>query len=252
MGINYLVEGKGETIVFIHGLSDNLNYWEVLSNPLKDKFKVVRFDLRGHGDSKLGNDEITIDLFTNDLNDLLVKLDIDKAHLVGLSLGGAIALNFAVKYPYKVSSLVLMSSFSHCSSHLDNVLSEFKLSIEESPEKFFDEILPMTLCPDVIEMHKNELELLKNSLAPTVNCDAIKKAIDAIINFDIEDKLGDINVPTLVLAGKYDNLSLLSEQKEMANKIAGSKLFVFDNLKHNLLVGKTIEKIIDFLIKFYE
>ena len=51
--INYLVEGEGETIVFIHGLSDNLNYWEVLANPLKNKYKILRFDLRGHGDSKL-------------------------------------------------------------------------------------------------------------------------------------------------------------------------------------------------------
>ena len=61
--MNYKLEGSGETLVFIHGLSDNLLYWEFLANHLKGNYQILRIDLRGHGGSELGNDEITIDTY---------------------------------------------------------------------------------------------------------------------------------------------------------------------------------------------
>ena len=109
--MKYVLEGNGKTLVFIHGLSDNLLYWEFLANNLKHSHQVLRIDLRGHGKSELGNEEITIDTYTEDLNSLLEKLNISKVNLIGFSLGGAVALDFAIKYPKKVDSLVLMSTF---------------------------------------------------------------------------------------------------------------------------------------------
>lgn len=197
------------------------------------------------------DDEITVDSYTEDLNCLLDELNIDNVNLVGLSLGGVIALNFAIKYPSKVSSLVMMSSFSYCSNHLENELNKFKRAISNSPEEFFDTILPFTLCPDVIKMHEHNLGLLRNNVRVVLNVDAVKKAIDAILNFNVECMLDAIDIKTLILAGKYDDLSLLSEQTELSSNIKNSDLIVFDNLKHNLLVGKDIGKIVDILIKFY-
>ena len=128
MDLNYKVEGNGKSLIFIHGLSDNLLYWEFLAANLKDDYEVIRFDLRGHGESELGDDEITIGSYVEDLNDLLDDLNISNVNLIGFSLGGAIAIDYVLKYPHKVDSLVMMSSFIKTDNHLKNIFTQFKNS----------------------------------------------------------------------------------------------------------------------------
>ena len=88
MKLNYVVEGKGEPLIFLHGLSDNLRYWEALTSTLKKKYQVIRLDLRGHGESELGDEDITIDTYADDLKNLLDDLKIGAGNLIGFSLGG--------------------------------------------------------------------------------------------------------------------------------------------------------------------
>ena len=236
-------------MVFIHGLSDNLLYWEYLASNLRHDHQVLRFDLRGHGQTELGNDEISMDVYVDDLHDLLYELDIDKVNLVGFSLGGAVALDFTVKYPKMVSSLVLMSSFYKADGHLEHVLNQFREALKISFNEFYDLILPMVLCPDVIEDNKEELEMLKEIASLSANNQAYIHAIDACLAFDIEDELSNIDASTLVLAGRHDAITSLESQKEFQRKIKNSKLIVFDDVRHNLLVGKNNEKILNMLKK---
>lgn len=250
--MNYKVEGNGEALLFIHGLSDSLLYWEFLATHLKKDYKVIRVDLRGHGESELGSDEITLDLYVNDLIGLLNQLNIEKVNLIGFSLGGAVALDFVGKYPEKVSSLTLMSSFARTDDRLEQVFNEFKRTLNDGFEEFYDFILPMVLCPDVIEDNKEELELLKEISAPHANTAAYINAADACRDFDAEDELSKISVPTLILAGKHDEITTLEIQKEMYEKIRDCELIVFDNVRHNLLVGENNVKILDILKKFYK
>ena len=95
--LNYAVGGKGKTLLFIHGLSDNLLYWEALTYGLKENYQIIRMDLRGHGKTPLGSDRITIDIYADDLKNLLDDLNIGKVNLIGFSLGSAVALDFAVR-----------------------------------------------------------------------------------------------------------------------------------------------------------
>ena len=236
-------------MVFIHGLSDNLLYWEYLASNLRHDHQVLRFDLRGHGQTELGNDEISMDVYVDDLHDLLYELDIDKVNLVGFSLGGAVALDFTVKYPKMVSSLVLMSSFYKADGHLEHVLNQFREALKISFNEFYDLILPMVLCPDVIEDNKEELEMLKEIASLSANNQAYIHAIDACLAFDIEDELSNIDASTLVLAGRHDAITSLESQRELQRKIKNSKLIVFDDVRHNLLVGKNNEKILNMLKK---
>ena len=250
--MNYKLEGIGETLVFIHGLSDNLLYWEFLASNLKDDYQVLRVDLRGHGESELGNDEISIDTYVDDIYNILDELGIGQINLIGFSLGSVIALDFTVKYPQIVSSLVLMSSFYKVDEHLKNIFNQFENALESSFEDFYDLILPMVLCPDVIGDNKQELEALKVITSQSANVQAYIKAIGAGLNFDIEDNLSDINVSTLILAGKYDDITLLESQKELQSKIKNSELIVFDDVKHNLLIGENNEKILNILKNNYK
>ena len=252
INLNYKVEGSGETLLFIHGLSDNLLYWEYLAANLKEDYQVLRVDLRGHGESELGAGEITVDLYVEDLIKILDELNIDTANLIGFSLGGAVALDFALRYPEKVSSLVLMSSFAKTDAAVSEILNQFKSRLNSSFEEFYDFILPMVLCPDVIEANREELELLKEISSPNANTMAYVKAVDACMTFDVEAELSQIDVPVLVIAGKYDMIFPLGLQKEMQGKIKNSQMIVFDNVRHNLLVGKNNHEILGILKDFFK
>lgn len=249
--MNFKIEGNGRPLVFIHGLSDSLLYWEFLASHLKRDYQIIRMDLRGHGESYLGNDEVNIDLYVSDLKNLLNDLNLDKVDLIGFSLGGAVALDFSLKYPENVSSLVLMSSFSKSDEYLTNIFTQFKDALKNSFEDFYDLILPMVLCPEVIDDNREALDQIREFASKTANTDAYIKAVDACMEFDVDDSLSKIEVPTLVMSGKYDEISLLSSQKTIQKKIKNSELIVFDNVKHNLLVGKNNERVLEVLEKFY-
>ena len=248
--IFFKVEGEGEAVVLIHGLSDNLNYWESLAVNLKKDYKVIRFDLRGHGKSQLGRDKITIDLLCDDLYNLLNDLKIKKVNLLGFSLGGLVALDFTIRYPEYVSSLILMSAFSHSDNHISNVFNQFKRALNNSFEEFYDLILPMTLCPEVIQNNKKELEMLKIISAQNSNSKAYIESVDACLLFNTFDKLCEINCPVLILAGSYDEIVLLNMQENLHDSIKNSKLIIFDNVKHNLLVGKNNSEVLSVLRVF--
>ena len=250
--MNYKLEGSGETLVFIHGLSDNLIYWEFLANHLKGNYQILRIDLRGHGGSELGNDEITIDTYVLDLKNLLDELKIQNVNLIGFSLGGIVALDFNRKYPKMVSSLVLMSSFYKLNGHLEEVFVQFKNALENSFNDFYDLILPRVLCPNVINDNKEELEFLKGIASETANTKAYIKAIDALSSVDFEEDLSQIKIPTLILAGKYDDITTVDLQKELKSKVVNSEIIIFDDAKHNLLVGKNQLEILNILKNFYK
>lgn len=249
--MNYKIEGKGETIVFIHGLSDSLEYWEYLASNLKNNYQILRMDLRGHGKSELQNDKISVDVYTSDLKELLDELNIHKVNLVGFSLGGLIALDFVLKYPDMVSKMVLMSSFARCDEHLKHVFTQLRNALETGFEDFYDLILPMVLCPDVIEDNMEELNLIKNYASETANTLAYIKAIDACLEFDVEDRLSLIDVPLLVMAGRHDDLCPCITQKSYQAMINNSRLIVFDDVKHNILVGKNNMKVLEILEEFF-
>jgi 3-oxoadipate enol-lactonase len=103
-GLYYEVSGAGEPVVFIHAFSVDRRMWDAQAAELSDYFKIVRYDLRGHGRSAPSAEPYT---GFDDLRELLDELEIDAAALVGLSAGAELAINFAIAYPQRVKRLVL-------------------------------------------------------------------------------------------------------------------------------------------------
>ena len=248
--INYELEGEGKTIVFVHGLSDSLAYWKVLSENLKNDYQTLIYDLRGHGESSDDDRNTTIDLYQEDLYQLLKSLNIENAVFVGLSLGGNVILNLAVNHPEMVNGLVVMSSFPEHDEKLKNIFDDFDNAIDEGFVEFFDTILPYTLPDDILEEHKELLENLKVEAAKTANIEGIKKGINAGYGFNLTDKLNEINAPTLVIAGEEDNLTTLDIQRKISDNIQDSELIVLEKTKHNILIGRNIEKVLNIINDF--
>ena len=248
--INYELEGEGKTIVFVHGLSDSLAYWKVLSENLKNDYLTLIYDLRGHGESSDDDRNTTIDLYQEDLYQLLKSLNIENAVFVGLSLGGNVILDLAVNHPEMVNGLVVMSSFPEHDEKLKNIFDDFDNAIDEGFVEFFDTILPYTLPDDILEEHKELLENLKVEAAKTANIEGIKKGINAGYGFNLRDKLNEINAPTLVIAGEEDNLTTLDIQRKISDNIQDSELIVLEKTKHNILIGRNIEKVLNIINDF--
>jgi 3-oxoadipate enol-lactonase len=109
--ICYEIHGSGEPIFLMEGFGAKKELWIAQIGALSEHFKVIIFDNRGTGKSDRPNEPYTMEIFADDINGLMNFLGIEKAHIVGKSLGGMIAQNFAIIYPHRVNKLVLMNTF---------------------------------------------------------------------------------------------------------------------------------------------
>ena len=105
--LNYIEKGTGAPLILLHGNGENLDYFTAQTEYFSKKYRVIALDTRGHGKSERGTAPFTIRQFAEDLHDFMEAHDIPKAHILGFSDGGNIALCFALKYPHMVERLIL-------------------------------------------------------------------------------------------------------------------------------------------------
>ena len=149
-----------------------------------------------------------------------------------------------------VNGLIVMSSFPEHDDKLKRIFDDFDNAIDQGFVEFFDTILPYTLTEDLLEEHKELLENVKHEAAKTANIEGIKNGIKAGYGFNLTDKLNEINVPTLVIAGEEDNLTDLEIQRKNSDNIEDAELIVLERTKHNILIGRNIEKVLNIINEF--
>jgi pimeloyl-ACP methyl ester carboxylesterase len=106
----FRIGGSGPAVLLIHGVGDNSTTWETVHAQLAQRFTVIAPDLLGHGESDKPRADYSLAAFANGMRDLLAVLGIDRVTIVGHSLGGGIAMQFAYQYPHMVERIVLVSS----------------------------------------------------------------------------------------------------------------------------------------------
>ena len=106
----YDVHGNGEPVILLHGFSDRKEHWRAQVGDLSNHFKVIRLDNRGAGKSDRPDGEYSMEVYASDVAGLIDNLEIGRAHIIGHSMGGMIAQNFAILYPKKVNKLILLNT----------------------------------------------------------------------------------------------------------------------------------------------
>ena len=106
--ICYEIQGKGDPVILVHGFGVKKEVWMCQYGPLSEKFKVIRFDNRGAGESDHPDELFTMEMLAEDIRGLMDALNLEKAHIVAWSLGGMIAQHFAIKYPDRINKLILI------------------------------------------------------------------------------------------------------------------------------------------------
>ena len=221
--IYYNESGIGEPLFFIHGLGSDSTDWKEQTELFSTEFRTVAIDLRGHGRSEKTGNKYTIDLFTDDVYKLMSELRIDSAHIVGLSLGGMIAFNLAVKYPEIVKSLTVVNSrpeyklksINQLFGGLYRLLLIQLFGMKVSAAHIAKQIFPK---PEQAAIQKRFIEkwLLNDKRAYI-------KSLLAIAGWSIENDLHKIKCPVLIIASEHDYTSV-DFKKKYAEKILNCEL----------------------------
>ncbi len=234
--------------MLVPGSNTKIQAWNAQISYFKEKMNVISLDNRGSGKSSRPNYPYTMDMFVEDIKNLLEYLKIEKKiHLCGSSLGGYIGLSFALKYPEKVKTLILCATGAHADQ--TGMEQRFKLYedfVKMDMEQRINTILPnlfsrkfrKTLREDreLYEEIKNDVNFITYYNDPPRYEDYINQLI-ALKNYDVRDSLQKISQPTLIMVGTKDILTPLAESEELNSKLPNSILKVFNGVGH----GFTIE-----------
>ncbi|MHA1489168.1 MAG: alpha/beta fold hydrolase [Promethearchaeota archaeon] len=255
--INYIKEGEGEPLVFLSGTFTKLQSWIFQIDFFKDKMMVIALDNRGAGKSSRPDYPYTMEMFVNDLKNLLDYLNIDKdIHLCGLSMGGMIAQKFVLKHPNMVKTLTLCATGSqYFSKTCDQNLLYYKQLMELDLEKRVEATLPNMYSRafrkrlgenrDLYEKIKKNMNFLAHTKEPPLYKDYINQN-EALRNFDIRELLPKIIQPTLIISGSKDRMSIPGMAEFMCENIPNSKLEILNGLGHGLTIEdpETVNNII--------
>ena len=218
------VHGNGPLVLFLHGIGGHRHHWSHQLPVFATRFRAVAWDARGYGDSDDYDGPLDFSSFTQDVLRVLEHFKAPKAHLVGLSMGGRIARNFALRYPERVSRLVLA-----------NTTPGFDALTPEQVKKFVEERRNRT--PEsmraLISKHARAGaydDLLASFRA--LRQPSYLKTLEASVAQDRAAPLEKIRVPTLVVTSDEDRVYPPSIARAMAKRIPGARLAVISGAGH--------------------
>ena len=226
--------GTGDAVIMLHGIGGNrTNWWDQIKF-LNDRYLAVAWDARGYGDSDDYTGPLVFEDFLNDLTAVLSTFKVESAHIVGLSMGGRIAMQFASKYPQMVKSLSLVDTHLGFQNMDEKTRRAFIQSRREPlvSGKETRDIAPAiakSLCSE--NAIAGALERFIESMA-NLHKDSYLKAIESSINNDRFDAYNEISAPTIVIVGEDDELTPVKMAKEIQGKISGANLSVIPHAGH--------------------
>jgi len=234
--ISYNDEGQdgAPVIIFIHGFPFNKSMWKNQLEALKDNYRVIAYDVRGHGNSEAGNKDFSIELFVKDLLNLMDALKIDRTMLCGLSMGGYIALNAIENYPERFDALILNDT--NCIADTPEAKEKRMKTIEsikkDGVEKFADESMNNFFAPESFSTKKEEIADVREMIVNTSKQTLYKTLRAFYERKETCSKLPDINVPVLIMVGKEDTITPPAAAQLMHEKIKDSLLSIIEHAGH--------------------
>jgi 3-oxoadipate enol-lactonase len=237
INIYYEVYGKGQALALIMGLGGGLPWLFRQIPAFSQQYKVIAFDNRG----------------TGDLRGLLDNIRVKSANVFGISMGGMIAQHFALLYPEKVKTLVLGATTcggSHrviLDTEAIKVLFDMERMEKMSPEERAAETLPLVFSQEFIGKNQALIQELLTKMAGHVTpLHGYSRQVQAIMGHDTYQRLPEINVPTLVIAGDADKLVPVENSRIIASMIPNAELIILKNMGHgfNIEAADEVNRIV--------
>ncbi len=242
--------GEGEALVFVHGHGSKSQDWVYQSEFFREHFQVITYDVRGHGQTEKVKKPYSVPLFAKDLAELLNELGIEKAHIVGISMGGWIAFQFGVSYPEMTRSLTIVNSWA-----------DMRLKTLEDWRNYFQRVvifrfLSMRKIGEVLSKRifiKPEQESLRESFVESWSKNhkpSYMKSLHSGIGWTVHDKLSTLTMPILVVAADED-YTPLSMKEDYTRQLPNARLVVVEDSRHATPVEKP-DEFNQILLKFLQ
>ena len=233
--IEYRIDGRegAPYITFVTGIANDLTMWDRQVEALGKDYRTLRYDLRGHGDTQATEGDYSMELLVRDLTGLLNELNIQKTHLVGLGLGGAIVQRFAAENPPRVNALVpcccrakMVPEFAAMWHKLREAVAQdgVEVIVEPTAQRWFSDEFKAA-NPQVLQNVRNMIR----------GCTTLGYlgVTAAFLTLDLEDKLPQIKAPTLYVSGAEDKVGGPPElMAELAKKVPGAQHRSVPNAAH--------------------
>ena len=238
INIYYETYGEGSSLLFIHGLGSSTADWKAQIDYFTPNYKVIALDLRGHGQSDKPLENYSITLFADDVACLIKKLNIQPTNIVGISLGGMIAMQLAVNKPELLKSLIVVNSPSE---FLQNT---FKARFQIFLRFFIVKVMGMHRMGKVLAgklFPKPEHEKIRNDMAERWaqnNPKTYWQSTKALLNWTIIEHLDKINCPALIIGAEFDYFPV-SDKELLASRIKNAKLKIIKDSHHGTPLDQT-------------
>jgi 3-oxoadipate enol-lactonase len=237
------VAGEGPDVLFLHGWMCNRTFWRDAAARLSRRYRVITFDFRGHGESDAPPSGYTIEQLADDARDVLVGLGIQRAAVIGHSMGGMVAQMFCRRHAPLVSRVVLVTTIA--SDEGDQLISKriaadserrgFADAFSRHVRGWFSEGVPPKVIDEITDMMLRTRETVALEL------------VQSFRHFDSRPFLSSIGVPALVIAGGADASAVPAESKVLAGRIPGANLVSLGTCGHFPMVecAEVLTRVID-------
>lgn len=237
-GIRYYYEerGQGEPLLLIMGLGTEGSVWEEHARAWEPHYRCILVDNRGTGRSDAPPGPYSTQMMADDAAGLLVALRIERTHVAGISMGGAIAQELALSHPELVRSLVLVSTWARCDPYAATILNMFhSVRAACTPAEFTRMVQLWIYAPPFYQDPKRLAELVEKQQAVAerpVSQKAYAAQCAACVAHDARERLAGIRAPTLITVGEQDIFTPLALSRAIHERIVGSELVVFPGCGH--------------------
>jgi 3-oxoadipate enol-lactonase len=227
---NCVIDGPadGMPVVFSNSLGANVDMWQPQVAALAGEYRVIRYDQRGHGGSELPPGAYAFPALVDDAVALLDALELPRVHFVGLSLGGMTALGLALDHPARLHSITAANCIAQVPAAGQAMWDErARIAREQGLRALIAPSLERWFTAQTRRERAAELEWVGKMIAATPVAGYVA-ACGALKTLDYLDRLADITVPTLFIAGTHDGGAPLAAMQDMHARVRGSRLVELD------------------------
>ena len=232
--ISYTDTGNGRPLVLIHGYPFNSSLWADQIPALSNGYRVIAPDLRGFGESDASQEPSTMNSLAADVARLMDHLEIPRATIGGLSMGGYVALAFYKQFTSRVRALVLADTRAQADTEeaKQTRAQQAEKALSEGMAGIADAMLPKLLTPETVSKHPEIVKRVRDMMLKTKPEGAAAALRGMAERDDQTELLPRISVPTLILVGAEDAITPVADSEKLHQAIAGSSLVVLDHAGH--------------------
>jgi 3-oxoadipate enol-lactonase len=230
--INYVIEGDGPVVAMSHSLACNLAMWDEQARALRSRYRVLRFDTRGHGQTSAPPGPYSLAQLADDLLGLLRGLGIERTHFVGLSMGGMIGQVFALAHPTMIESLVLCDTTSRYPAAATATWEERIRTVgAQGLAPMVEPTLGRWFTAPFRAERPDLMERVRTMIRQTPP-DGYIGCCHALPKIDVTDRLRELVCPTLVIVGEEDSGTPIQMARDIQAALPVAELAVLRSASH--------------------